>query len=94
MLMDIPGLGETTLAKAISQCIAVDFSRIQFTLDLLPSDSPARASTTHGSRVFSGSRSRSPGARRTPRRRTSKGREQGQGLWSAEPSRKGGVARI
>ena len=38
LLMDIPGVGETTLAKTISQSIAVDFSRIQFTLDLLPSD--------------------------------------------------------
>jgi MoxR-like ATPase len=35
---DIPGVGETTLAKAISQSIAVDYSRIQLTLGLLPSD--------------------------------------------------------
>src|ERR671911_2869229 len=35
---DIPGVGKTTLAKAISSSIAADFSRIQFTPDLLPSD--------------------------------------------------------
>jgi MoxR-like ATPase len=38
LLTDIPGVGKTTLAKAISQSIAADFSRIQFTPDLLPSD--------------------------------------------------------
>jgi signal transduction histidine kinase len=38
LLTDIPGVGKTTLAKAISASIAADFSRIQFTPDLLPSD--------------------------------------------------------
>ena len=38
LLTDIPGVGKTTLAKAISSSIAAEFSRIQFTLDLLPSD--------------------------------------------------------
>ena len=38
LLTDIPGVGKTTLAKAISQSIAAEFSRIQFTPDLLPSD--------------------------------------------------------
>src|SRR3712207_1713635 len=38
LLTDIPGVGKTTLAKAISSSIAADFSRIQFTPDLLPSD--------------------------------------------------------
>ena len=38
LLTDIPGVGKTTLAKAISSSIAAEFSRIQFTPDLLPSD--------------------------------------------------------
>jgi MoxR-like ATPase len=38
LLTDIPGVGKTTLAKALSSSIAADFSRIQFTPDLLPSD--------------------------------------------------------
>src|SRR5215203_5602795 len=38
LLTDIPGVGKTTLAKAISSSIAANFSRIQFTPDLLPSD--------------------------------------------------------
>jgi len=38
LLTDIPGVGKTTLAKAISSPIAAEFSRIQFTPDLLPSD--------------------------------------------------------
>ena len=38
LLTDVPGVGKTTLAKAISQSIASGFSRIQFTPDLLPSD--------------------------------------------------------
>ena len=38
LLTDIPGVGKTTLAKAISSSISADFSRIQFTPDLLPSD--------------------------------------------------------
>jgi MoxR-like ATPase len=38
LLTDVPGVGKTTLARAISSSIAADFSRIQFTPDLLPSD--------------------------------------------------------
>ncbi len=38
LLTDIPGVGKTTLARAISSSISASFSRIQFTPDLLPSD--------------------------------------------------------
>lgn len=38
LLEDVPGLGKTVLAKALSQSIHADFNRIQFTPDLLPSD--------------------------------------------------------
>ena len=34
----MPGTGKTTLAKALAKSIAVDFQRIQFTPDLLPTD--------------------------------------------------------
>ncbi len=35
---DAPGLGKTTLAKALARSLGCTFSRIQFTPDLLPSD--------------------------------------------------------
>jgi len=35
---DNPGLGKTTLAKAVAKAIGCDFKRIQFTADLLPAD--------------------------------------------------------
>jgi MoxR-like ATPase len=38
LLEDIPGVGKTTLAKAIARSIAASYSRVQFTPDLLPSD--------------------------------------------------------
>ncbi len=38
LLEDVPGTGKTTLAKAFSKSVDMDFQRIQFTPDLLPSD--------------------------------------------------------
>ena len=38
LLEDIPGVGKTSLAKALAASIDGDFGRIQFTPDLLPTD--------------------------------------------------------
>ena len=38
LIEDLPGLGKTTLARSISATLALDFQRMQFTSDLLPSD--------------------------------------------------------
>jgi MoxR-like ATPase len=38
LLEDVPGIGKTTLAKALARSLDCSFSRIQFTPDLLPGD--------------------------------------------------------
>ncbi len=38
LVEDVPGVGKTTLAKALARSIDGDYGRIQFTPDLLPSD--------------------------------------------------------
>lgn len=38
LLEDIPGVGKTTLAAAFSRVLGLDYRRIQFTPDVMPSD--------------------------------------------------------
>ena len=38
LIEDVPGVGKTTMAKALAVSIECDWNRIQFTPDLLPSD--------------------------------------------------------
>jgi MoxR-like ATPase len=38
LIEDVPGVGKTTLAKALARSLHMEFSRVQFTPDLLPAD--------------------------------------------------------
>ena len=38
LLEDIPGVGKTTLALAFAKALNLQFSRVQFTPDVMPSD--------------------------------------------------------
>ena len=38
LLEDMPGMGKTTLAQALSKVLGLDYNRIQFTSDMLPAD--------------------------------------------------------
>lgn len=38
LLEDVPGVGKTTLARALSASVGLSFRRIQFTSDLMPAD--------------------------------------------------------
>src|SRR3977135_643271 len=38
LIEDVPGVGKTTLARALGRSLSLDFRRIQFTSDTLPAD--------------------------------------------------------
>ena len=38
LLEDVPGVGKTTMALTYSKVLSLDYSRVQFTPDVLPSD--------------------------------------------------------
>ena len=38
LIEDVPGVGKTTLARALASVLGLDFARVQFTSDLLPAD--------------------------------------------------------
>lgn len=38
LIEDVPGVGKTTLVQVLAKILSIDFQRIQFTSDLLPSD--------------------------------------------------------
>lgn len=38
LLEGVPGVGKTKLARSLTECLGLDYNRIQFTPDLLPSD--------------------------------------------------------
>ncbi|HMU90832.1 MAG: AAA family ATPase [Pseudomonadales bacterium] len=38
LIEDLPGMGKTTLAQTLARVLGLEFSRIQFTSDLLPAD--------------------------------------------------------
>jgi MoxR-like ATPase len=38
LIEDVPGVGKTTLAKALARAVEMTFTRVQFTPDLLPTD--------------------------------------------------------
>ncbi len=55
LLEGVPGLGKTLLVRTLSQALSLDFSRIQFTPDLMPADilgTNMVMETPEGRRVF------------------------------------------
>ena len=48
LIEDYPGLAKTLIAQLFAQAVGLDFKRIQFTPDLLPSDITGASSTTSG----------------------------------------------
>ena len=57
LLEGVPGLGKTLLVRSLSEALALSFSRVQFTPDLMPADITgttvvAEADTEGGGRRF------------------------------------------
>ena len=52
MIEDVPGVGKTTLAHALARTFGLQFSRVQFTADLMPSDLSGVSVYERGQQAF------------------------------------------
>ncbi len=52
LIEDVPGVGKTTLAHALARTFGLQFSRVQFTADLMPSDLTGVSVYERGSQAF------------------------------------------
>lgn len=52
LMEDIPGVGKTTLAVALSGALGLDYNRVQFTPDVLPSDITGYSILDHSSNLL------------------------------------------
>lgn len=52
LLEDIPGVGKTTLALALSEALGLSFGRLQFTPDVMPSDVVGYSVPVNGQMVY------------------------------------------
>ncbi|RZZ81632.1 AAA family ATPase [Pseudoxanthomonas winnipegensis] len=52
LIEGVPGLGKTLLVRALSQALSLDFARVQFTPDLMPSDVSGHAVFDPGTQRF------------------------------------------
>src|SRR3989337_535458 len=52
LIEDVPGVGKTVLARSLARSLGCEFSRIQFTPDMLPSDVTGVSIFNQGTREF------------------------------------------
>lgn len=52
LIDDVPGVGKTTLAHALARTFGLQFSRVQFTADLMPSDLSGVSVYERGTQAF------------------------------------------